>query len=195
MVILIVEDEFLIGWALKLVLAVAGHHAIGPAASADEAMRLAKAERPELAFVDINIAGDRDGVTLARVLTEELGTSCIFLTAQADRARAASDTALGVIDKPYDPREVVQAVEVAHSIRSGAALPAIPERLELFHRPPATIQYQRRWTILKVIWTGLSGLAAAGRKPRRGRAQMSTSGERYQRGKGGQKKKGGHADG
>jgi hypothetical protein len=28
MVILIVEDEFLIGWALKLVLHLAGHHAV-----------------------------------------------------------------------------------------------------------------------------------------------------------------------
>ena len=127
-------------WALKLVLVVAGHHAIGPAASADDAVRLAQAERPELAFVDINIAGDRDGVTLARVLTEELGTSCIFLTAQSDRARAASDTALGLIDKPYDPREVVHAVDVVHSIRSGGALPPIPKRLELFHRSPMAIQ-------------------------------------------------------
>ncbi len=120
-------------------LAVAGHHAIGPAASADEALQLAQREQPELAFVDINIAGDRDGITLARVLTEELGTSCIFLTAQADRARAASDTALGLIDKPYDPREVVRAVDVVRSMRSGGSLPTIPKRLELFHGPPATI--------------------------------------------------------
>ena len=55
MIILIVEDEILIGWALKLVLHLAGHHAVGPAASADEALRLAQVERPELAFVDINI--------------------------------------------------------------------------------------------------------------------------------------------
>ena len=53
MVILIVEDEYLIGLALVLVLAVAGHHTVGPATSADEALQLAQAERPELAFVDI----------------------------------------------------------------------------------------------------------------------------------------------
>jgi DNA-binding response OmpR family regulator len=139
MVILVVEDDFLIGWTLKLVLAVAGHHALGPAASAEEALQLARKDQPELAFVDINIAGDRDGIEVARALTRELGTSCIFLTAQADRARAARDTALGLIDKPYDPYEVVRAVDVVHSIRSGATLPAIPRRLELFHRPPPTM--------------------------------------------------------
>ena len=69
MVILIVEDEYLIGLALALVLAIAGHHIVGPAASADEALQLAQAERPELAFVDININGDRDGVDVARLLT------------------------------------------------------------------------------------------------------------------------------
>ena len=46
MVILIVEDEYLIGLALVLVLAVAGHHTVGPATSADEALQLAQAERP-----------------------------------------------------------------------------------------------------------------------------------------------------
>ena len=61
MVILIVEDVILIGWALKAVLLVGGHRALGPAQSADEALRIARAERPELAFVDINIAGNRMG--------------------------------------------------------------------------------------------------------------------------------------
>ena len=93
MVILVVEDEFLIGWALKLVLHLAGHHALGPAASADEALQFARAEPPELAFVDINIEGDADGIAVARMLTEECGTSCIFLTANSDRARSAKDAA------------------------------------------------------------------------------------------------------
>jgi hypothetical protein len=83
-VILIVEDEFLIGWALKLVLHLAGHHAVGPAASAEEALQLAQAEQPELAFVDIAIEGNQDGIALARALAARHGVSCIFLTAQPD---------------------------------------------------------------------------------------------------------------
>ena len=132
MVILIVEDEFLIGWTLKLVLAIAGHHAVGPAASADEGLKLAQAERPELAFVDISIAGDRDGVAVARTLTEEHGTSCIFLTAQADRAREAKDAALGVISKPYDPRDLLRTVDVVAAIRAGQLPSTVPRHLELF---------------------------------------------------------------
>ena len=126
MVILIVEDEILIGWTLKLVLQVAGHRAIGPAASADEALELTRTDRPELAFIDIGIAGERDGIAVASALTEQHGTACIFLTAQADRARTARDVALGVIAKPYDPRDVLHAVNVV------AASGRVPRRLELF---------------------------------------------------------------
>jgi CheY-like chemotaxis protein len=131
-VILIIEDEYLIGWALKLVLAVAGHHTVGPATSADEALQLAREECPELAFVDINIAGDCDGVDVARLLTTEFGTTCVFLTAQLDRARAARDAAVGVVTKPYDPHLLLQTVEVAANLRTGLLPTRVPRHLELF---------------------------------------------------------------
>jgi len=132
MVILIIEDEYLVGWALKLVLMVAGHHIVGPAASADEALKLAQEEHPELAFVDINIVGDRDGVDVARLLTSVYNTTCIFLTAQLDRARAAKDAAVGVVTKPYDPHSLLQAIEIAADIRTGLILTMVPRHLELF---------------------------------------------------------------
>lgn len=132
MVILIVEDEYLVGWALKLVLVVAGHRAVGPAASADEALQLAQEERPDLAFVDINIAGDDDGVDVARLLNSEYGTTCIFLTAQPERARAAKDVAVGVVTKPYDPHSLLRAVEIAADIRIGLIPTMVPRHLELF---------------------------------------------------------------
>lgn len=135
MVILIIEDEFLVGWALKLVLALAGHRTVGPAISADEALQLAREERPELAFVDINISGDGDGVDVARLLTSEYGTTCIFLTAQLERARAAKDVAVGVVTKPYDPHMLLQTVEVAAKLRTGVIPATLPRHLELFGHP------------------------------------------------------------
>jgi DNA-binding response OmpR family regulator len=132
MVILIVEDEVLIGLALQVVLFFGGHHVIGLAASADEALRFAAAEPPELAFVDINIRGDSDGIAVARALTERHGTSCIFLTAQVDQARNAKDAALGVIGKPYDPPELLRAVKIVAAIRKGETPATPPGHLELF---------------------------------------------------------------
>ena len=69
---------------------------------------------------------------MASALTEQHGTACIFLTAQADRARTARDVALGVIAKPYDPRDVLHAVDVVAAIRQGQIPAEVPRRLELF---------------------------------------------------------------
>ena len=132
--ILIVEDEVLIGLALRMVLRVAGYAVLGPAATAEEALDLAQGRRPELAFVDIDIAGARVGVAPARELTIRHGTMCIFLTAQVERARQAREVAIGVMGKPYDPPELLQAVAAIHK----GELPArLPRRLELFHRAAA----------------------------------------------------------
>ena len=57
MVILIVEDEVLIGVALALVLRLADHEVHGPARSAERALELARRHRPELALVDVDLAG------------------------------------------------------------------------------------------------------------------------------------------
>lgn len=130
--ILVVEDDILIGLALKAVLYIAGHHVSGPASSASDALRQAEADPPELAFIDINIRGDRNGVVVARVLTERHGTSCIFLTAQIDEARRARDVAIGVIGKPYDPPALLQAVKIVAAMRHGEQLAPRPGHLELF---------------------------------------------------------------
>lgn len=132
MVILIVEDEFLIALGLQVALRLGGHRVIGPAATADEALKLADAEPPEMAFVDINIRGDRDGIAAARALTQRHAISCVFLTAQVDLARSAKDVALGVIEKPYDLLDIVCAADVVAAIRKGEEPSTVPGYLELF---------------------------------------------------------------
>jgi two-component system, response regulator PdtaR len=133
-VILIVDDEALIGMALKLVLRVAGFRVLGPAASVAEALELAAAERPDVALVDVNLAGDAEGVEVARALRDRHGTVCIFVTGQPELARSARDAALGVIAKPFDPLAVVRVVETLVARRSGAPPESVPRPLELFHQ-------------------------------------------------------------
>jgi CheY-like chemotaxis protein len=69
---------------------------------------------------------------VARMLTEECGTSCIFLTANSDRARSAKDTVVGVVTKPYDPRHLLQAVDYVAAVRGGQIPSTAPRHLELF---------------------------------------------------------------
>jgi DNA-binding response OmpR family regulator len=132
MMILIVEDEVLIGLGLHMVLSLAGHHVRGPAMTVASALAIAAEEKPDIALVDVNLAGHAEGLELARTLCEQHGTTIIFLTAQPDRARRARDIALGVITKPYDPQTPVRAVEVAAEARAGRQIARAPPGLELF---------------------------------------------------------------
>ncbi|MFZ1425736.1 MAG: response regulator [Geminicoccaceae bacterium] len=132
MVVLIVEDDALIGAALAAVLLGAGHQSLGPALDAQDALRLADAYAPELAFVDITLAGHVDGVSVARTLTKRHGITCVFVTAELERARASSGFALGVVRKPYDPRMLPAVVSVVAAIRTGRLLPPAPRHFELF---------------------------------------------------------------
>jgi two-component system, response regulator PdtaR len=131
-VILIVEDELLVGMALTMVLRVAGHRVQGPTGSPGKALTLAAEERPDLALVDVNLRGDAEGLEVARALRDRHGTTVVFVTAQPERAREARDAALGVIAKPYDLPAVLRAVEFAAEARVGGPVGCAPPGLELF---------------------------------------------------------------
>jgi len=55
--ILVVEDEYLIALELHDVLTAAGYQVLGPAGDVDAALSLLKAERPDAAILDVNLAG------------------------------------------------------------------------------------------------------------------------------------------
>jgi DNA-binding NarL/FixJ family response regulator len=91
----------------------AGFKVVGIAASADEAIALARDEMPDLAIMDIRLAGTRDGVDAALQIFSETGIRCIFATAHSDpatRHRALPAQPLGWVAKPYAPHALVQAV-------------------------------------------------------------------------------------
>ena len=133
MVILIVEDEALIGMALRMLLRIEGYRVRGPVRSTEEALRIAAEERPDLAFVDINLGGRAEGIAVARALRDRHGTTCVFLTAQPALARSAADAALGVVEKPYDPGSILRTVEYVAAVRAGTRLPSVPRGLALLH--------------------------------------------------------------
>ena len=138
--ILIVEDEVLIGLGLHMMLSLAGYRVRGPAASMASALVIAAEEAPEIALVDVNLQGTGDGVELARLLYGRHGTTIVFLTAEPGRADAARDFALGVITKPYNSHTPVRAVELAVEARAGRELTRVPRDLRLFaqtHHGPA----------------------------------------------------------
>lgn len=109
--VLIVEDDFLIALELEHRLLDAGFEVVGTAMTADEAIGLAKSEKPDLAIMDIRLAGRRDGVDAAIELFSTYGIRSIFASAHADnetRKRAAPASPVGWLQKPYSAEDLVR---------------------------------------------------------------------------------------
>ena len=116
--VLIVEDDFLIAMQTESALTDAGITVVGVASTAEEAVLLARQNKPVLAVMDIRLAGQRDGIEAAGDLFRELGVRCIFATAHDDqrtRSRAEPFAPLGWLAKPYTMAPLIASVRQAIS--------------------------------------------------------------------------------
>lgn len=114
--ILIVEDEALIASYIQEVLEESGFTISGVASSGPEAVSLAAEARPDLALVDIKLAGPMDGIEVALQLRGRFNVHSIFLSGVGDpqimeRARQANP--LGFLEKPFRPSQVFNALQRA----------------------------------------------------------------------------------
>jgi two-component system, response regulator PdtaR len=114
--ILIVEDEWFIAVESEAILRAAGFKVVGIAVSADEALAMAGAERPDLVLMDIRLRGERDGIDAALELRQRYDLPCLFATAHADPAmhgKAERAVPAGWITKPFSDQQLVRAVLAA----------------------------------------------------------------------------------
>jgi DNA-binding NarL/FixJ family response regulator len=111
--ILLVEDDYFVALDAEHALKAAGFVVVGTAATAEEAIAIADQEKPDLAVMDIRLAGGRDGVETALELFRRRGIRSIFATAHADpemRRRAAAAEPLGWLPKPYTTDSLAELV-------------------------------------------------------------------------------------
>jgi DNA-binding response OmpR family regulator len=130
--VLVVDDEALIALLNEEVLADAGHEVVGPVASAAEALWLARRGRIDLALLDIDLGRGGSGVELARCLHQLHGIRSLFASSRACEARQGSDAALGLLNKPYSPDDLVLAVAAADTIMAGGRPVHVPQGMEVF---------------------------------------------------------------
>lgn len=128
---MIVEDEALVAITLKEALEDAGYHVLNLTDRHADALEVAKASKPDLALVNIRLAGADDGLKLAQRLKER-GIPVLLISGQSSRARSALTVAIGSLPNPYDANDMVLAVAyILARLRGDASLPK-PAALEVF---------------------------------------------------------------
>jgi CheY-like chemotaxis protein len=109
--VLVVEDELLVARDIEQQLLDLGYQPVGLATRGEEAIALAKQTRPDLVLMDIQLAGDMDGIAAAQVIRNECALPVVFGTGQVDRtlwlhaqtvfrARAAHRAGDGAVQTP-----------------------------------------------------------------------------------------------
>jgi response regulator NasT len=93
--VLIVEDDTLIGMGLAAMLERLGHHVVGQAAGAAEALQLFRDGAPDLVLMDVQL-DETDGIELTKALLGERRCPVIIISAYSEPELVARATAAGV---------------------------------------------------------------------------------------------------
>ena len=114
--ILVVEDEVVIAMDIQLQLKGLGYLPVGHATRGAQSIEMAAALKPDLVLMDIQLAGDMDGIAAAQTIRTQYGLPVVFVTAFAAEetlARAKLSEPYGYILKPFSNREMHTVIEMA----------------------------------------------------------------------------------
>ena len=111
--VLVVEDEPLIAFDLVNEIEADAHEVVGQSRSAEEAIALAGALKPDLIIMDIGLLGEQSGLDAARTIREKYGIGCVFISATLDRVDPASWAdvePVALVTKPYQDDAIRRAI-------------------------------------------------------------------------------------
>lgn len=115
--VVIADDELIIRMDLKEMLSGLGYQVVGEAGDGRQAINLARELKPDLVIMDIKMP-EMDGISAARILTEEKIAPVLLLTAYSQQELVAGAREAGVVGyivKPFRQDELMPAIDVALS--------------------------------------------------------------------------------
>ena len=146
--ILIVEDEAIVARDIAQQVHDMGYQVVGTSALGEEAIGLTDRWRPDLVLMDIQLAGDIDGISAEQTNRQQFGIPVVFLTAYAADdilERAKLTEPFGYIIKPFSERELSTVLAMAlykHEVE--AKLLTTTRQLQALSRRVLEVQEQER---------------------------------------------------
>lgn len=123
--ILIVEDEMLVAFSMRMILQDLGHEPVGIAPDLETAMSLISV-RPDLALVDLNLRDGLTGPQIGQRLCREHDVAVLFVTANPRILGDGISGTIGVLTKPTDRDSIKAAIDYALRVRRGEAVTPPP---------------------------------------------------------------------
>ena len=113
--VVVAEDEAIIRMDLRELLQEEGYDVVAECGRGDEAVRLVREHRPDVALLDIKMPG-MDGISAAREISADRLAAVVLVTAfsQRELIEEAGDAGVhGYVVKPFERHDLVPAMEVA----------------------------------------------------------------------------------
>ncbi len=130
--LLIVEDEPIIAFDLRLCVEQAGHTVLGVVDTAKAAQEFLETALPDLLILDINLKGSEDGISLARKLSPLYDIPFIFITSYFDEqtlGRVKEVNPAAYLVKPFREEDVIANIQLAIRKRAKQQDSATPSKL------------------------------------------------------------------
>ena len=127
--ILIVEDEPLVAFDNEYMLQDAGYEVVATVDNFADAAEAIAAEEIHLVLTDITLAGEGDGLDVARAAAAK-GVAVLIVTGNC--SEEAKSLALGCLSKPYSERVLLGALDALDRHMQGRPPKKVPEQLTLW---------------------------------------------------------------
>jgi signal transduction histidine kinase len=115
--ILITEDEQVQALLLQRQIKALGHQVVGIVSSGEEALERLQDLQPDLVMMDINLAGELNGIETAELIQKNQDLPIIFVTSAEDKGtidKALASNAGGYLFKPVEnKRDVSLSIDLA----------------------------------------------------------------------------------
>ncbi len=114
--ILIVEDDAVSALLLQKALEKNNHEILGVADSGEKALDLLTENHADIVMMDINLAGELDGITTTEIINEKYDIPVVYLSASSDAEtlnKVVGTNPSAYVIKPFNIRELNMVIELA----------------------------------------------------------------------------------
>ena len=114
--IMIVDDDATIQMELAEYLTHMDYTVVGTAETGEGAIEMARETDPDLILMDVNLAGEMNGISAAQKIKEEMDIPIVFISGYGDPEyieQAKEIEPFGYVMKPFDEKEIRAFIEIA----------------------------------------------------------------------------------